>query len=538
MQRFADLYEVLDRTQSRNTMIAAMADYFAQTPPEDAIWAVYFLSGRRPKRLISTVRMREWAAREAGIPDWLLEESYTIVGDTAETIALLLPETESGRLEKPLHYWVEERLLPLRDRDEDEQRAELVRIWKSLGRWERFVWNKLITSGLRVGVSQKLTVRALEKATGVDRDVLTHRLMGHWTPSAAFYEQLTARDTTDADKSRPYPFLLAHQVDAAPHDMGPRADYQAEWKWDGIRAQVVKREDEVFIWSRGGELVTDRYPEVSKAAAHLPNGVVLDGELLAWKDGAVLPFGMLQKRIGRKTLPKKLRERVPISFLAFDLLEHDGSDIREQPLAARRALLETLFENGTRSPSIRLSAKIDASTWDQLAAVRAASRDRKTEGLMLKKKSKPYEVGRPKGNWWKWKVDPYTLDGVLLYARRGSGRRATRYSDYTFALWEGDTLVPFAKAYSGLTDDEIEEVDRIVRRSTVERFGPVRSVEPQLVFEIAFAGVRRSNRHKCGVAVRFPRMVRWRRDLTPEDADHLAQLQTLLPPLPDHVDSI
>jgi DNA ligase-1 len=537
MQRFAELYRSLDQTTSRNAMIDAMAEYFGAVPPEDAAWGVFFLSGRRPKRLISSVKMREWAAEEAGIPSWLLEECYTIVGDTAETIALLLPG-DTGQAEEPLHHWVEERLLPLRELDEGAQRAALVEIWQRLGIWERFVWNKLITSGLRVGVSEKLTVQALAQATGVDRDVLTHRLMGHWEPSADFYHRLTSHDTTDADKSRPYPFLLAHPVEESPEELGARTDFQAEWKWDGIRGQIVRRSGETFIWSRGGELITHRYPEVRIASTALPNGTVLDGELLAWKDGEVLPFGMLQRRLGRKTLPKTLKEKVPISFLAFDLLELEGTDLRERPLRTRRRHLESLFEGVEPGEHLRLSELLNAASWTALAERRSESRTRKTEGLMLKRKDKPYAVGRPKGNWFKWKVDPYTLDGVLLYARRGSGRRATLYSDYTFALWDDDELIPFAKAYSGLTDQELEAVDSFVRQHTIERFGPVRSVEPKLVFEIAFAGVRRSNRHKSGVAVRFPRMVRRRRNLKAENADSLEQLQSLLPPLPDHVDSV
>jgi len=537
MQRFAELFRSLDQTTSRNEKVAAMAAYFDEAPPEDAIWAVYFLSGRRPKRLVGSTKMRQWAAEEAGIDEWLLEESYTIVGDTAETIALLIPGDEGGS-RKPLHYWVEEELLPLRDADDEAQREALTSIWRRLGIWERFVWNKMITSGLRIGVSQKLTVRALEDATGIDRDVLTHRLMGNWTPTPEFYEQLVSPDTTDADKSRPYPFLLAHQIEGAPDGLGPVDDFQCEWKWDGIRAQIVRREGDTFIWSRGEELVTDRYPDVREAARALPDGTVLDGELLAWKDGDVLPFGMLQRRIGRKTLPRSLREKVPISFLAFDLLEVGGKDIRPRPLKERREQLESVFDRDAVGGRLRLAPLVTGDSWEEIAAIRAESRERKTEGLMVKEKQKEYEVGRPKGNWWKWKVDPYTLDGVLVYAKRGSGRRATLYSDYTFTLWDGDELIPFAKAYSGLTDDEIEEVDSFIRQHTIERFGPVRSVEPKLVFEIAFAGVRRSNRHKGGIAVRFPRIKRWRRNLSPEEADTLEDLQALLPPLPDHVDEI
>jgi DNA ligase-1 len=537
MQAFADLYRRLDRTTSRNAKIEAMPDYFASADPGDAAWAVYFLSGERLKRLLSSTTMREWAADLAGIPGWLLEESYTTVGDTAETITLLLPDA-GDTADRSLRYWVEERLLPLRDLDEEAQRDAVTEIWAELGRWERFVWNKLVTSGLRVGVSQGLTVRGLEAFCGIDRDVLTARMMGNWTPTPDFFEQLVSPDTSDADRRRPYPFLLAHPIDDDTHPenvLDDRSRFLAEWKWDGIRSQIIRRGGEIFIWSRGEEIITERYPEVTSSAEGLPDGVVLDGELLGWKDGEVLPFGMLQKRIGRKTLPSDLQEKVPISFMAFDLLERDGADLRPRPLRERREALEDVVSQPMVGPHIRLTQPLQGDSWDELADIRAESREYKTEGLMLKRLDKPYAVGRKKGNWWKWKIEPYTLDGVLIYAQRGSGRRSTLHTDLSFALWDDDELVIFAKAYSGLTDEQFQELDNWIRQHTVERFGPVRSVEPEHVFEIAFEGVRRSNRHKCGVATRFPRIKRWRTDLAPKDADRLRDLQRLLPPLPDHV---
>ena len=540
MQAFADLYRRLDRTTRRTAKIEAMADYFEAAVPGDAAWAVYFLSGERPKRLLSSTQMREWAAEIAGIPEWLLEESYTTVGDTAETITLLLPDA-GGTAEKSLQYWVEERLLPLRGLDDEEQREAVTDIWSELGRWERFVWNKLVTSGLRVGVSQGLTVRGIEAYSGIDRDVLTARMMGDWTPSATFFEQLISEDTTDADRSRPYPFLLAHPVDndAGPDEMlDAPSQYLAEWKWDGIRSQVIHRGGEVYVWSRGEEIITDRYPEVSTAAEALPDGTVLDGEILAWKDGEVLPFGMLQRRMGRETLPSDLKENVPVAFMAFDLLEAGGDDLRDRPMQERRAMLDDLFATEDLGDALRLTEPFSFDTWHDLADVRATSREHKTEGLMLKRLDASYAVGRPKGNWWKWKVEPHTLDGVLIYAQRGSGRRSTLHTDLSFALWnDDDELVIFAKAYSGLTDEQFQELDNWVRRHTVERFGPVRSVEPEHVFEIAFEGVRRSNRHKCGVATRFPRIKRWRRNLQPKDADRLDDLRALLPELPEHVEN-
>lgn len=531
MRAFTDLYTALDETTSINEKVAAMASYFRQAPAEDAVWAVYFLSGRRPKRLVRSSDLRAWATEAAGLPPWLFDESYSVVGDLAETIALLLPDGRNGT-DRPLHYWVERRLLAMRRMDPETQREAMRDAWGHLNYDQRFVWNKLITSGFRVGVSQKLLVRALSMESGIDEAVLTHRMMGNWQPTTEFYRRLRAEDTSDAVKSRPYPFCLAHAIDGPPHDLGAVESWQVEWKWDGIRAQVVRRGGRVFIWSRGEELVTDRFPEVRDSALVLPDGLVLDGEVLAWRDGQVLPFAQLQRRIGRKHVGRKLLHDVPVAFLAFDVLELDGDDVRELPLNARRDLLEVVLKTTTNALQIQIAPIVAASTWRELSDLHGQSRGRGVEGFIVKRMDAAYAVGRRRGVWWKWKVDPYTVDAVLMYAQPGHGKRATLYTDYTFAIWKGSELVPFAKAYSGLTDLEIREVDRFVREHTIERFGPVRSVEPQLVFEIGFEGIRRSSRHKSGVALRFPRMIRWRKDKAPEDADTFEALTVLLPQSP------
>jgi DNA ligase 1 len=533
MKAFAELYTALDETNKTNEKVAALVEYFQSAPPEDAAWAVYFLSGRRPRRVISGRDLGAWAATMVNVPDWLFSESYDAVGDIAETITLLLPETgESSSM--PLHQWVEDRLLPLRDMQDDERHRVITDAWRELNTRQRFVWNKLITGGFRVGVSQRLVTRALSDASGVDRAVVAHRLMGNWEPTAEFYAALLSHETEDADISRPYPFFLAYPIEDDPQaEIGEIAQWQAEWKWDGIRGQLIRREGQTFIWSRGEELVTDRYPEVAEAAEGLPDGVVLDGELLPWKDGQVMPFAQLQRRIGRKNISKKMLNEVPVVFLAYDLMEYDGEDIRETPLLRRRTTLETVVTTLEQS-SVKLSEIYEAATWDDLDEARQTSRDRFVEGFMLKRKDSPYRVGRKRGDWWKWKVEPYTIDAVLIYAQRGSGKRASLYTDYTFAVWDDSgaddvELVTFAKAYSGLTDEEIREVDRFVRNNTRERFGPVRTVKPKLVMELAFEGIQRSSRHKSGIAVRFPRILRWRRDKPIEEADTLSTIQALLP---------
>ncbi|HEX2076445.1 MAG TPA: ATP-dependent DNA ligase [Longimicrobium sp.] len=526
MKSFAALYAELDETTKTGEKVDALAAYFARTPPEDAAWAVHFLSGRRPKRLVGARKLAAWAMEAADVPEWLFGECYESVGDLAETISLLLPDSGTSS-DLSLRHWVEDRLLPLRGEDEGTQRAEVQRAWAELDGPQAYVWNKLITGSFRVGVSQSLVVRALSRVSGVDEATIAHRLMGAWDPTPAFYQRLLSPDTSDADLSRPYPFFLAYALEGELEALGDAREWQAEWKWDGIRAQVIRRRGATFLWSRGEELITERFPELAQAAALLPDGTVLDGEIMPWRDGP-LPFAQLQRRIGRKVLGPRILAEVPVALLAYDLLEVDGADVREQPFAWRRARLEELVRSTPSAGRILLSPAVHADSWDGVLQAHREARGRGAEGLMLKRMDSPYGVGRRKGAWWKWKVEPFTIDAVLIYAQRGHGRRASLYTDYTFGVWKDGELVPFAKAYSGLTDEEIRRVDGFVRRNTLQRFGPVRTVKPELVFELAFEGIQRSPRHKSGVAVRFPRMLRWRTDKKPEDADSLETIVQML----------
>jgi DNA ligase-1 len=530
---FARLYSAIDSTTSTNAKVAAMAEYFREAQPADAAWAVYFLSGGRPKRLIPVRRIAAWAMQESSVPEWLFDECYHAVGDLAETIALLLPVgvESAGSAHEPLslHAWVEQRLLPLATMTEDEQRVAVLDAWRELAGTERYIWNKLITGSFRVGVSEQLVARALARASGVDEGVIAHRLSGHWTPTAQSFTALVATESGDADLSKPFPFYLAYSLEGELESLGEPRDWQAEWKWDGIRAQVIRREGKTYVWSRGGELVTDRFPELAEAAERLPDGTVLDGEIMPWKQDAALPFAQLQRRIGRKKLGPKILADVPVVLIAYDLLELAGRDLRSEPLSARRAeLIRTLDGASSLLSGFVLSPTIALSTWDDARAAHATSRDRRAEGLMLKRLDSEYGVGRRKGSWWKWKVQPFSIDAVMIYAQPGHGRRALLHTDYTFAVRDGDALVPFAKAYSGLSDAEIRTLDAWIRRHTLEKFGPVRQVEPVQVFELAFEGIQHSPRHKSGVAVRFPRIARWRTDKPASEADTIETLRAML----------
>ena len=547
MLRFARLFDAIDSTTSTNAKVAAMADYFTSTPPADAAWAAFFLTGRRLKRLVSYVSIRDWTLAATGLEGWLLEESYAVVGDGAETAALVLDQLPAVPAEPlSLAHWVENRILPLRTLDPFMQQQRVTSWFRELDRLQRFILLKLITGELRVGVSQTLVVRALGQAAQLPTPTIAARLMGDWTPSPEWFESVLSHETTDDDRSRPYPFFLASPLEAAVSTLGEPREWLIEWKWDGIRAQLVKRAGRVHLWSRGEELITERFPEITAAATHLPDGSVLDGEVLAFRNERPLPFSALQQRIGRLKQVAQLARTVPVVFMTYDLLEEHGADIRAKPQRERRTRLERLLasirENtpNQEAPSdlfgpihrqpgvLRLSPTVNAESWDELARLRGDARTRGVEGLMLKRLMSAYGVGRKRGDWWKWKIEPLTIDAVLIYAQPGSGKRASLLTDYTFGVWDGERLVPIAKAYSGLSNEEIAEMDRWIRRHTVERFGPVRHVEPVHVFELGFEAIARSTRHQSGIAVRFPRMLRWRKDKKPAEADTLESVRALL----------
>ncbi|MBK6789469.1 MAG: ATP-dependent DNA ligase [Betaproteobacteria bacterium] len=565
MRRFAQLFQALDASTATGDKVAALVSYLAAAPAADAAWAVYFLAGGKPRQAVPTALLRDLACRQAGIDTWLFDECYQVVGDLAETIAHLLPPA-AGTTGAGLAEWIETRLLPLRGLPPAEQADRLAAAWDELDAAGRFLSVKLIGGGFRVGVSRLLVQRAVAEAAALDARLVAQRLVG-WTdaratPSAARWQALVSKEAEGAPPAgQPYPFFLAHALQAEPHMLGPRSDWLVEWKYDGIRAQLVKRTGQVWIWSRGEELVTERFPEVVAAAAHLPDGTVLDGELLVWPAQSAVPaaFNLLQQRIGRKTVGKKLLAEAPVAFVAYDLLEAAGLDRREEPQHGRRQRLEALLEPHLQGPAqglaLRLSPLVDAADWLACAALREQSRQRGVEGFMLKHRLSRYGSGRTKadGTWWKWKIAPLTVDAVLVYAQAGHGRRASVYTDYTFAVWsrppasEAEAravveaiarrepaqpgalqLLPFAKAYSGLSDEEFKAVDRVVRAHTLEKFGPVRSVRPTLVFEIGFEGIAASPRHRSGVAVRFPRMLRLRPDKPLHEADSLATLHALM----------
>lgn len=554
MRLFSELVALLGTSTKTNDKLEALTNYFSGAGDKDKVWVIALFSGRRPKRTVNSTQLALWSLEITGLPAWLYEESYHTVGDLAETIALLLPGQEDpvwthsvATGDGSLSYYLA-RLTEIGKEEDIVKKAFILQCWAYMDKDERFVFNKLITGGFRIGVSQKMIVNALAKITQTSASVIAHRISGSWDPAAITFENLLSEEAATSDVSRPYPFYLAYALEDEPSTLGNPGEWQAEWKWDGIRGEIVKRQGQLFVWSRGEELMTERLPEYQVFSDGLPDGTVLDGEIIGIQPAAghqtpasppqdpgpenftVLSFAALQTRIGRKNVTKKQLTEAPVGFIAYDLLEYEGVDWRERPLQERRAQLEQIVRN-IHHPLMRISPIVKFNTWDELTQARQTSRDKGSEGVMLKKKGSPYQVGRKRGDWWKWKIDPLVIDAVMVYAQKGHGRRSNLYTDYTFAVRDenhDNKLVTFTKAYSGLTDKELAEVDTFVKHNSLEKFGPVRTVRPELVFEIAFEGIAASSRHKSGVALRFPRINRWRKDKKPDEINTLEDLKKIL----------
>lgn len=525
MKHFAELINALESTNKTNAKIDAIIDYLERAPDEDKVWFIALFTGKRPKRNVNTNYMKEWALEITKLPFWLFQESYSSVGDLGETLSLILPPP-TEKIDRSLSQWMND-IIDLKNKTDVEKKEFVLNSWNGLDYTERLIFNKLLGGSFRIGVSDKTLINALTKFSDQESSALTHSLMGKWQPDEISFKELISAEKINPDNSKPYPFCLAYPLEKELNELGTPEEWQIEYKWDGIRGQIIRRNDEVFIWSRGEELITEQFPEIKETVQNMKGNFVLDGEILAVKDNKVLNFNELQKRLNRKTLTKKMLSEIPIEVFTYDLLELENNDLREKPIASRRAMLEELLSN-ENPENIKISQVIEFENWENLNQIRENSREINSEGLMLKQKNSPYHAGRKKGDWWKWKINPLTIDAVLIYAQKGSGRRSAYYTDYTFAVKKDDKLVTIAKAYSGLTDKEIMEVSKFVNKNAIEKFGPVRTVKAELVFEIAFEGIGFSNRHKSGVALRFPRIVRWRKDKTVDEIDDIEEIKKLI----------
>ena len=526
MKKFAELIKDLDSTNKTTEKISYITQYLSSANDSDKLWMIFLLSGGRIKKNFTTPELRQWTVETSGIPQWLFDESYSFVGDLAETISLVIPNA-NVKSEYSLSELVGMISKKLKS-EKDDTKQSVIDVWKVLGRRELFAFNKLITGGFRLGVSSGILISAIAAHESVEKDVIAFRLSGNWDPNNTTYSDLIRGDNELLNLSKPYPFHLAYPVEGNVEDLGEYNEWSAEWKWDGIRAQLIRRDGQLFIWSRGEEIITDKFPELSVALQFIPDGTVLDGELLCFMEGKPMNFNILQKRIGRKNVTAKILKEAPAVFIAYDILEHQGTDIRNESFHSRREKLEEIVTAKDHESVFRLSPLIRFDDWSMLKNIREQSFEMRAEGIMIKRKDSSYQTGRKKGSWWKWKIDPMTVDAVMIYAQAGHGRRSGLFTDYTFAVWDNEKLVTIAKAYSGLTNKEIEEVDKFVKENTVERFGPVRTVSPELVFEIAFEVIAESSRHKSGIALRFPRISRWRKDKKASEADTITELRKLI----------
>ena len=526
MQRFSNLISELNNTTKTNDKRDALVAYLRDAPDEDKLWLIALFTGRRPKRLVNSTLMKTWCMEVAQITPWLFDESYHTVGDLSETISLILPEATEEDEDISINELMG-RIPALQTATEEEKKKFVTDKWNSLSREACLVFNKLIMGGFRIGVSEAIVIQALGKYLEKDPQVIAHLISGNWNPYNITFSDLIHESDLPVDQSKPYPFYLAYGLEGDAANLGEPDEWQVEWKWDGIRGQLIRRSGVLYLWSRGEELITDKFPEIMSLLPQLPDGLVLDGEILTYREGLPLSFQYLQTRITRKNVSKKQLDEAPVVFMAYDVLEYQGNDLRQSPQSERRALLQKLMGD-IHSPHFILSPLVDFKEWGELNGLMGSARERGCEGFMLKRKSAIYQAGRRRGDWWKWKIDPMSVDAVMIYAQKGHGKRGNLYTDYTFAVKDGDKLVSFAKAYSGLTDKEIARVDNFVKRHSIEQFGPVRTVEPKLVFEIGFEGISASSRHKSGVAVRFPRILRWREDKTPEEINTIHDLKQLL----------
>ncbi|ATI41074.1 ATP-dependent DNA ligase [Pacificitalea manganoxidans] len=528
MRAFARLLDRLSFTPSRNDKLTLIADYLRDTPDPDRGWALAALTGDLDLRSITPSRLRQMV--EGRIDAELFRLSYDYVGDLAETIALIWPETETDaqRETTPPDIPLSQVVTRLQAMGRANVPAEMAQMLDALAPEARFALLKLVTGGLRVGVSAQLAKTALARFGEVELTEIVELWHGLTPPYTDLFAWLTGGEKPVNAARAPFrPVMLSTATDLDQLQALDPAEHFAEWKWDGIRVQAVAEAGTRRIYSRTGEDISGAFPDLVEA---MEFEGALDGELLVRQGTTgVGSFADLQKRLNRKTVSKALLKSNPAMLRAYDLLVDGGDDIRALPQTARRARLET-FLAPLDPARFDLSPLIPFTTWDDVAQARDDLPDPVIEGVMIKRRDTPYLAGRSRGPWFKWKRDPYLIDAILLYAQRGHGKRSGFYSDYTFGVWKGNEIVPVGKAYFGFTDEELKQLDRFIRDNTRERFGPVRSVTPDLVLEIAFEGLNRSPRHKSGVAMRFPRVHRIRWDKPAQEADHLSTLEAMLPP--------
>jgi len=518
MRLFGQLLQACLQEPKTLQKISLLSDYFNEESPENMPMALHFLMGENMGRFCSGRQLREWAAQLLGLPDWLVDESYEALGDNSETISLLFPNKPSS-LAHDLKA-VCERIQQLKSEPIDVKKDWIIDVWSKSSRDDIYTFNKLLGGGIRIGASKKNVLKALSRTVHLDVDILEQRLLGTWEPTKIAYDALVNPDDIAGKGTCPYPFFLASPIQDVDATLMPFSDWQIEPKWDGIRAQLVHRQEGTQLWSRGNDLISDQFPDILDSASELPYGVY-DGEVLAWGADGPQPFADLQKRLNRKKVTRQLLASIPCIMMLYDCLEFEGVDVREQALHERCKKIRDL------RPPFYTSNPLTLNGVSALNDYVKNARNNRVEGVIIKRLSSAYKSGRVRGDWWKLKVDPLLLDVVIMYAQKGKGIRSGLFTDYTFGVWDNNQLVPIGKAYSGLTNDEIKQVHQILNNHLTDRFGPVRGVSPCVVLEVAFDSIQESPRHKSGLALRFPRINRLRLDKPVEEANSLEDARAL-----------
>jgi len=541
MKAFADLWATLEGQLSEARSAQILARYLQQTSAEDAAWAIYLLCGKKPKKLLSARELVEYFLQTSGTPGWLFWESDDVVGDVNETIALLndtfMDETASQQnrnenshpQQNSLAFWMENQLNTLAEVAQSQRPAFLGNCWQKLGYREAFIINRILTGTWKSNLPLKTIAQALSIVSGQEPMTLMHRLKADWLPNKVFYAKLIAEDQPTFQTEQKFSFGEFKPLEESSiESLGAVEDWWLAWQWEGLRVQCIRRADDCFLWSQNGELVTDRFPELHEMAQKLPEGTILEGVIVACSGQAPLPLADLQPRLGGKSVNRKMMESCPVAFVATDLQLLANEDMRNLPAQQRKTRLAQLA-NDIGFPLVHFP-RIEIDQWAHARKLLQEARQHHAEGLSLQRLNSPYPIQNQQADWWSWKVQPHTINAILLYAKMEmAGRSQKQTTEYTFAVWHEDQLVPVARTGIGLPPEEAELLDGWIRANTYERFGPVRSVEPFHVYEIAFDGITPSKRHKCGFVLREPRIINPRPHTPIEEASRLEDLHRLLP---------
>lgn len=524
MKAFAELIFNLRKWDTENNQIRYIKEYFSISDDRDCIWAIYILLGKKIKNEFrSKQQLKKWACEYAEIPDWLFDESYSFTGDLTETISLILPgkEADSGRtLTEWMHY-----MESFCKSDDQGNKKKVVDAWKELDHTETYVFNKLIPGNFKSGVDEKVIIKALSKFLNIESNVISNRIKSNWHPDLISFYELFSKFNPDDIISKPYPFIPEEVFESEPGVLGSAADWLAEQKFKGIRCQLIFRKGKIFLWTDNGELINDKFPEFEFIKKYLPDDSVFTGSIICINNGMKSQHNYLQARLRRKNISSKSLKESPVIFMMNDLLEYEGTDMRNKFLIERKELIKCNKFMISKNNLIKYSENIKFENWEELRTIRRKSSDTISGGIILKKKNSLF-LSDINEKYLICKPEPLSADAVLMYALKGE--RTDLFSEFTLGVWDKGKLVSIAKINSGLSEEEIREVSEFVNNNTLEKFGPVRTVRPELVFNISFESISFSVRHKSGVVLQSPEISKWIRGKNIFDASSLENLKKFI----------